>query len=156
MEVVAKQLHALPSLRLNKEKQASCFKRMSSEKVLRPYFTISGWKADWTGIYHIFAEAHTCTYTQNYTCIQYICSYAVMPLWSVWADWFASFKRFIFQVSDCWQTNWGSSSWVLLFGQLLAIWERLQWNKRLQWNELRTWSCLHLINVSFVSLQDSL
>ncbi len=41
MEVVAKQLHALPSLWLNKEKQASCFKRMSSEKVLSPYFTIS-------------------------------------------------------------------------------------------------------------------
>lgn len=41
MEVVAKQLHALPSLWLNKEKQALCFKRMSSEKVLSPYFTVS-------------------------------------------------------------------------------------------------------------------
>lgn len=62
MEVVAKQLHALPSLWLNKEKQAFRFKkRMSSEKVLSPYFTISSWKADWTGIYHIFAETHTCT-----------------------------------------------------------------------------------------------
>lgn len=68
MEVVAKQLHALPSLWLNKEKQAQWFKWMSGEKVLSPDFTISGWKAgwkaDWTRIYHIFAGTRTCTQTE--------------------------------------------------------------------------------------------
>lgn len=102
MEVVAKQLHALPSLWPNKEKQASCFKWMSSKKVLGPYFTISNWKADWTGIYHIFAEAHTCTQTQNYThaystsaggwIYKRSCIHTLLGLLSPFcADWFVRF-----------------------------------------------------------------
>lgn len=126
MEVVAKQLHAQPSLWLNKEKQASCFKRMSSDKVLSPSFTISSSKADWTGIYHIFADLHILS--QNYphpsslsvgtdirplTRIHRLLSF-------VWTD------RLLLLRDSMLQSKLGlilsSMHIMLLFSQLLAVW----------------------------------
>lgn len=163
MEVVAKQLHALPSLWLNKEKQALCFKRMSSEKVLSPYFTVSSWKADWTGIYHIFAEAHTYTWTQNYT-------HAYSTSAGGWVHKHSAFTGCcpLFElidllllkdsISECTTGKHigGSSSQVPLFDQLASVWGR-QHKKRvfvMSWrHEPKLFvfdNCVHCVSIGFL------
>lgn len=127
MEVVAKQLHAQPSLWLNKEKQASCFKRMSSDKVLSLSFTISSSKADWTGIYHIFADLHI--HSQNYP---HPCSLSAgtdtRPLTQihrqlsfVWTDWLFLLRDFMLQSKL--GLILSSMHIMLLFSQLLTVYE---------------------------------
>lgn len=164
MEVVAKQLHALPSLWLNKEKQALCFKWMSSEKVLSPYFTVSSWKADWTGIYHIFAEAHTYS-TRGHKITH-------MHTVHLQADGYTSTHAFtgccpLFElidlllkdsISECTTGKHigGSSSQVPLFGQLVSVWGR-QHKKRvfvMSWrHEPKLFvfdNCVHCVSKGFL------